>query len=85
MTQTKKAYSSYFEITRSCLALTQINEQALVSKKEPSVLGMLDELKSSAFKALASLGKTLCQWKEEIVRSGILESLMGLQKVFIER
>ncbi|HFF5908664.1 TPA: transposase [Legionella pneumophila] len=29
---------------------------------------MLDDLKNSPFKALAALGKTFCQWKEEIVR-----------------
>lgn len=33
----------------------------------PRFLGMLEELKNSAFKALAALGKTLDAWKEEVV------------------
>ena len=44
----------------------------------PVFLEMLSELKQSAFKALASLGKTHCV-------CGVLENLMGLQKGFIER
>ena len=34
-------------------------------KMIPQFLNMLDDLKSSPFKALAALGKTFCQWKEE--------------------
>jgi transposase len=33
----------------------------------PRFLQMLDELKHSAFKPLAALGKTLDSWKEEVV------------------
>ncbi|HAU0776360.1 TPA: ISL3 family transposase, partial [Legionella pneumophila] len=34
----------------------------------PTFLDMLSELKQSGFKALASLGRTLCAWKDEVAR-----------------
>jgi hypothetical protein len=33
-------------------------------KMIPQFLNMLDDLKTSPFKALAALGKTFCLWKE---------------------
>ncbi|WP_040535100.1 transposase, partial [Legionella drancourtii] len=51
-------------------------------KKIPQFLSMLDELKNSPFKALASLGKTFCQWKEEIVRMWRFRKSNGITEGF---
>ncbi|WP_083502794.1 transposase [Legionella cincinnatiensis] len=43
---------------------------------------VLDELKNSPFKALAALGKTFCQWKEEIVRMWRFRKSNGITEGF---
>ncbi|QLZ67798.1 hypothetical protein [Legionella sp. PC1000] len=43
---------------------------------------MLTELKQSAFKALASLGKTLGAWKDEFPECGVLVNLNGITEGF---
>jgi transposase len=42
------------------------NDNYWCRKTIPQFLEMLDALKKSPFKALAALGRTLCQWKDEI-------------------
>ena len=53
---------------------------------------MLVELKQSAFRALASLGKTLSAWKDEVARmwrfsksNGITEGFHGKMKLIQRR
>jgi transposase len=51
-------------------------------KMIPQFLNNLDALKNSPFKALASLGKTFCQWKEEIVRMWRFRKSNGITEGF---
>ncbi|HBD9373255.1 TPA: transposase, partial [Legionella pneumophila] len=51
-------------------------------KMIPRFLNMLDDLKNSPFKALAALGKTFCQWKEEIVRMWRFRKSNGITEGF---
>ncbi|MDO5191316.1 transposase, partial [Legionella pneumophila] len=51
-------------------------------KMIPQFLNMLDDLKSSPFKALAALGKTFCQWKEEILRMWRFRKSNGITEGF---
>ena len=48
----------------------------------PVFLEMLSELKQSAFKALASLGKTLCSWKDEVARMWRFSKSNGITEGF---
>jgi transposase len=59
-------------------ALTQKACQKVI----PVFLEMLDELKQSAFKALASLGKTLCHWKDEVARMWRFSKSNGITEGF---
>ena len=54
----------------------------MVQTKDPQFLSMLNELKSSPFKALASLGKTFCLWKEEILRMWRFRKSNGVTEGF---
>ena len=46
------------------------------------LLNMLDELKQSSFNALASLGKTLDSWKDEIARMWRFSKSNGITEGF---
>ena len=48
----------------------------------PTFLEMLGELKQSAFKALASLGKTLSIWKDEVARMWRFSKSNGITEGF---
>jgi transposase len=48
----------------------------------PTFLEMLSELKQSSFKALASLGRTLCSWKEEVARMWRFSKSNGITEGF---
>lgn len=51
----------------------------------PQFLEIINDLKSSPFKALASLGKTFCQWKEEVVRMWRFRKSNGITEGFHKR
>ena len=51
-------------------------------KTIPQFLEMLDALKNSPFKALASLGKTFYHWREEIVRMWRFRKSNGITEGF---
>ncbi|MDE1868117.1 MAG: ISL3 family transposase [Thaumarchaeota archaeon] len=51
-------------------------------KAIPQFLGMLEALKKSPFKTLASLGRTFYQWKEEIVRMWRFRKSNGITEGF---
>ncbi|MGL5742152.1 MAG: transposase, partial [Legionella sp.] len=59
-------------------ALTQKACRKLI----PTFLGMLTELKQSAFKALASLGKTMGAWKYEVARMWRFSKSNGITEGF---
>nr|WP_233590641.1 transposase [Legionella qingyii] len=68
---TYRELSTQIKSNRGILALLHIRPDRLTPQRRkmiPQFLNMLDELKSSPFKALAALGKTFCLWKEEILR-----------------
>ncbi|HBD7340215.1 TPA: ISL3 family transposase, partial [Legionella pneumophila] len=48
----------------------------------PTFLDMLSELKQSGFKALASLGRTLCAWKDEVARMWRFSKSNGITEGF---
>lgn len=48
----------------------------------PTFLEMLAELKQSAFKVLASLGKTLSIWKDEVARMWRFSKSNGITEEF---
>ena len=48
----------------------------------PEFLDMLNSLKTSAFKALASLGKTLYSWRDEIARMWRFSKSNGITEGF---
>ncbi|WP_141710179.1 transposase, partial [Legionella parisiensis] len=48
----------------------------------PTFLDMLAELKQSGFKALASLGRTLCAWKDEVARMWRFSKSNGITEGF---
>jgi len=51
-------------------------------KMIPQFLNMLESLKNSPFKALSALGKTFCNWKEEIVRMWRFRKSNGITEGF---
>lgn len=59
-------------------ALTQHECRKII----PTFLDMISELKQSAFKALASLGKTLCTWKDEVARMWRFSKSNGITEGF---
>lgn len=59
-------------------ALTQNGCRKII----PTFLEMLAELKQSSFKALASLGKTLCSWKDEVARMWRFSKSNGITEGF---
>ncbi len=56
--------------------------QQACRKVIPTFLDMLTELKQSAFKALASLGKTLGAWKDEVARMWRFSKSNGITEGF---
>nr|WP_259293212.1 transposase [Legionella bozemanae] len=56
--------------------------QRACRKVIPTFLDMLVELKQSAFKALASLGKTLSAWKDEVARMWRFSKSNGITEGF---
>lgn len=56
--------------------------QQACRKVIPTFLEMLDDLKRSAFKALASLGKTLTAWKDEVARMWRFTKSNGITEGF---
>ncbi|VEB31295.1 transposase-like protein [Legionella pneumophila] len=56
--------------------------QKACCKVIPTFLDMLTELKQSAFKALASLGKTLSIWKDEVARMWRFSKSNGITEGF---
>lgn len=51
-------------------------------KTIPQFLEMIDALKKSGFKSLVALGKTLCQWKDEIARMWRFRKSNGITEGF---
>lgn len=56
--------------------------QKACRKVIPTFLDMLGELKQSGFKALASLGKTLASWKDEVARMWRFSKSNGITEGF---
>ncbi|HDU8062899.1 TPA: transposase, partial [Legionella pneumophila] len=56
--------------------------QRACRKVIPTFLDMLAELKQSTFKALASLGKTLSAWKDEVARMWRFSKSNGITEGF---
>ena len=51
-------------------------------KTIPQFLEMIDALKKSTFKSLVALGKTFCQWKDEIARMWRFRKSNGITEGF---
>lgn len=51
-------------------------------KTIPQFLDMIDALKKSTFKSLVALGRTLCQWKDEIARMWRFRKSNGITEGF---
>jgi len=51
-------------------------------KTIPQFLEMIDALKKSMFKSLVALGRTLCQWKDEIARMWRFRKSNGITEGF---
>ena len=64
------------------LLMNRALTQKACRKIIPTFLEMLGELKQSAFKALASLGKTLSIWKDEVARMWRFSKSNGITEGF---
>lgn len=64
------------------LLMNRALTQQACRKVIPTFLQMLTELKQSAFKALASLGKTLSAWKDEVARMWRFSKSNGITEGF---
>ena len=64
------------------LLMNRALTQHACRKVIPTFLEMLAELKQSAFKALASLGKTLSIWKDEVARMWRFSKSNGITEGF---
>ena len=71
-----------FQQQLHCLLMKRALTQRACRKVIPEFLDMLSELKQSAFKALASLGKTLSSWRDEIARMWRFSKSNGITEGF---
>lgn len=83
LTQNPAIHAIYqFQQQLHSLLMKRALTQRACRKVIPEFLEMLSELKQSSFKALASLGKTLTSWKDEVARMWRFSKSNGITEGF---